>query len=347
MGGRFAVAGRLRLALGTALALAVMLAATAASASTLDAVRQRGKLLCGATDALPGFAQQDKDKRWSGFDVDFCRAVAAAVFGDPNKVDFVPLPGESRFALLQTGAVDLLARDASWTMRRDTGYRASYVATSFFDGQGFLVPADKNIVSAYELNKVRVCVLDGGDEVLNLQDFFFQNQASYTEVLYEDRDDLEVAYRAGLCDAVSANASWLYAMKRELPDPNGQAILPERISKDSFGPVVRDGDDQWFNIVRWTLFTLIDAEEVGLTQANLGSLTATKTPEIRRMLGLEGRYGKGLGLSPDFMKNIIAGVGNYGEIFERNFGPNTGVPMLRGQNALWTRGGLLFAPPIE
>ena len=338
----------LRLLAGAALALILLLfGAVGASASTLDTVRARGKLLCGATDPLPGFAQQDKDNRWSGFDVDFCRAVAAAVFGDPNKVDFVPLTGSSRFALLQTGAVDLLVRDASWTMRRDTGYGASYVATSFFDGQGFLVPESKNIVSAYELNKVRVCVLDGGDDVLNLQDFFFQNQASYIEVLYEDRDDLQVAYKAGLCDAVSANASWLYAMKRQLPDPAGHVILPERISKDSFGPVVRDGDDQWFNIVKWTLFTLIDAEEVGLTQANLGSLTATKTPEIRRMLNLDGTFGRGMGLSPDFMKNIIAGVGNYGEIFDRNFGPNTGVPMLRGQNALWTRGGLLFAPPIQ
>jgi general L-amino acid transport system substrate-binding protein len=321
--------------------------ATAASATTLDTVRARGKLLCGATDPLPGFAQQNADGRWSGFDVDFCRGVAAAVFGDPNKVDFVPLSGSSRFALLQTGAVDLLARDAAWTMRRDTGYGASYVGASFFDGQGFLVHDSLNIVSAYELNKVRVCVLDGGDEVLNVRDFFFQNQSAYTEVLYEDREDLTVAYKAGLCDAVSANASWLYAMKRALPDPATNVILPERISKDSFGPVVRDGDDEWFNIVKWTLFTLIDAEEAGITADNIGSLAAAKTPVIRRMLGLQGRFGAGMGLGPDFMKNIIAGVGNYGEIFERNFGANTGVPMLRGQNALWTRGGLLFAPPVE
>lgn len=326
---------------------AVLVLATAASAATLETVKSRGKLLCGATDPLPGFAQQNTDQRWSGFDVDFCRAVAAAVFGDPNKVDFVPLSGASRFALLQTGAVDLLARDAAWTMRRDSGYGASYVGASFFDGQGFLVDQSLNVVSAYELNKVRVCVLDGGDEVLNVRDFFFQNQAAYTEVLYEDREDLAVAYQAHLCDAVSANASWLYSMKRALPDPATRIILPERISKDSFGPVVRQGDDQWFNIVRWTLFTLIDAEEAGITAANVGSLAAAKNPVIRRMLGLEGRYGAGLGLSPDFMKNIIAGVGNYGEIFDRNFGSNTGVPMLRGQNALWTRGGLLFAPPIE
>ncbi|HVW93512.1 MAG TPA: amino acid ABC transporter substrate-binding protein [Devosia sp.] len=338
----------MRLLLNLAAIFAFLALATAgASAATLDKVRARGTLLCGATDPLPGFAQLNSDQRWSGFDVDFCRAVAAAVFGDPDKVSFVPLNGTSRFALLQTGAVDLLARDAAWTMRRDSGYGASYVGASFFDGQGFLVPQSLNVVSAYELNKVRVCVLDGGDEVLNVRDFFFQNQAAYTEVLYEDREDLTVAYRAGLCDAVSANASWLYAMRRALPDPATNVILPERISKDSFGPVVRAGDDQWFNIVKWTLYTLIDAEEDGVTADNANSLTATKTPEIRRMLGLEGRFGASLGLSPDFMKNIITAVGNYGEIFDRNFGPDTGVPMLRGQNALWTRGGLLFAPPIE
>ena len=327
--------------------LALLISALPASATTLDTIRARGKLVCGSTDPLPGFAQQNKDGRWSGFDVDFCRAVAAAVFGDPDKVEFRPLSGASRFALLQTGDVDLLARDAAWTMRRDSGYGASYVGASFFDGQGFLVHQSLNVVSAYELAKVRVCVLDGGDEVLNVRDFFFQNQAAYSEVLYEDRQDLAVAYQAGLCDAVSATASWLYAMKRELPDPANNLILPERISKDSFGPVVRDGDDQWFSIVKWTLFTLIDAEEVGITADNIGSLAAAKTPAIRRMLGLQGTFGAAMGLSPDFMKNIIAAVGNYGEIFDRNFGTNTGVPMLRGQNALWTRGGLLFAPPVE
>lgn len=330
-------------------AFAVLLLATPSFAveSTLETVQSRGKVICGTTDALPGFAQQNSDGLWSGFDVDFCRAVAAAVFGDPNKVDFQPLSGTSRFALLQTGAVDLLARDASWSMRRDSGYGASYVGASFFDGQGFLVHQSLNVVSAFELSNVRVCVLDGGDEVLNVQDFFFQNQVPYTEVLYEDREDLQIAYEAGLCDAVSANASWLYAMKRTMDDPSEHVILPERISKDSFGPVVRDGDQQWFNIVRWTLFTLIDAEEVGLTAENVDSLAASHDPAIRRILGLDGTFGAGLGLRPDFMKNVILAVGNYGEMFDRNFGANTGVSMLRGQNALWTRGGLLFAPPIE
>ena len=335
-------------AIGCFLALLISVSwASAATVSTLDIVKARGKGVCGASDPLPGFALQNADGRWSGFDVDFCRAVAAAVFGDATQVDFRPFAGTSRFAMLQTGAIDLLARDAPWTLRRDSGYGANYVGPSFFDGQGFLVHQSLNVVSAYELSKVRVCVLDGGDDVVNVRDFFFQNQAPYTEVLYEDREDLNIAYRAGLCDAVSAPASWLYAMKRDLPDPATHIILPERISKDAFGPVVRNGDDQWFDIVQWTLFTLIDAEEVGLTAANVGSLTAAKTLTIRRLLGLDGDFGTPLGLPPDFMKQIILAVGNYGEVFDRNFGTDTGVPMLRGQNALWTRGGLLFAPPIE
>ena len=201
-----------------ALCVLLALATAANAATTLETVRARGKVVCGAADPLPGFAQQNGNGLWSGFDVDFCRAVAAAVFADPNKVEFLPLTGSARFALLQTDAIDLLARDAAWTMHRDSGYGASYVGASFFDGQAFLVQQSLNVVSAYELAKVRVCVLDGGDDVLNVRDFFFQSQTPYTEVLYEDRQDLTVAYQAGLCDAVSANASWLYAMKRALPD---------------------------------------------------------------------------------------------------------------------------------
>lgn len=332
------------LAMGLCLSLMTV---SPASATTLDSVKARGKVICGASDPISGFAQQNPDKLWSGFDVDFCRAVAAAIFGDPKKVDFVALRGNSRFAMLQTGAIDLLARDAPWTLGRDSRYGASYVGTSFFDGQGFLIHKSLNVVSAYELSKVSVCVLDGGDDVVNLRDFFFQNQAPYTEVLYEDREDLAIAYQAGLCDAISAPASWLYAIKRSMPDPATQVILPERISKEAFGPVVRDGDDQWFNIVQWTLFTLIDAEEIGVTSRNIAALAASKTPAVRRLLGLDGDFGPSLGLSKNFMTDIVRAVGNYGEIFERNFGVGAGVPMLRGQNALWTRGGLLFAPPLE
>ena len=314
---------------------------------TLQAIRDRGHLICATADPLPGFAQPGPDGRWTGFDVDFCRAVAVAVFNDPSKMEFVPLSGDSRFAQLQTGSIDLIARNAPWTMRRDTGYGVRYVATSFFDGQAFMVPQSLGFVSAYELDNVNVCILDEPEPLANLREFFFTTQATYTEVLYEDREDLAVAYQQGLCNAVSASASYLNAMRRALPEPATHRILPERISKDSFGPVVRAGDDQWFDIVAWTLFALINAEESGVTSANIESLAAAQTHRIRRLLGLEGTFGPGIGLDRLFISNVIRAVGNYGEIFERNFGPTTGAAVVRGQNALWINGGLLYAPPVE
>ncbi len=314
---------------------------------TLEAVRERGHLICATSDPLPGFAQPGPEGRWTGFDVDFCRAVAVAIFGDASKMEFVPLSGDSRFAQLQTGAVDLIARNAPWTMRRDTGYGASYVATSFFDGQAFMVPQSLGVVSAYELDDVKVCVLDGGEALANLREFFFATQSTYDEVLYEDREDLAVAYRSGLCNAVSAAASWLNAIRRGLPEPAVHRILPERISKGAFGPVVRTGDEQWFDIVAWTLYGLIDAEEAGVTSLNIQSLAAARTHKIRRLLGLEGSFGPSMGLMPDFIPKVIAAVGNYGEIFDRHFGPESGAAVVRGQNALWINGGLLYAPPVE
>jgi general L-amino acid transport system substrate-binding protein len=330
--------------------LAFMLPATAQQLATpgptLAAVQERGHVLCATSDPLPGFAQAGSDGLWAGFDVDFCRAVAVAIFGDPTRMEFVPLSGDARFAQLQTGEVDLVARNAPWTMRRDTGYGANYVGTSFFDGQAFMVPQTLGAVSAYELDNVTVCVIDNAEETANVGEFFFATQADYSEVLYEDREDLAVAYKSGLCNAVSAPASWLNAIRRGLAEPATHRILPERISKGGFGPVVRSGDDQWFKIVQWTLFALIDAEEAGVTRDNIASLSAAKTHRIRRLLGLEGTFGPGIGLSPKFMANVIRQVGNYGEIFDRNFGRDTGSPVVRGQNALWSNGGLLYAPPI-
>jgi general L-amino acid transport system substrate-binding protein len=314
---------------------------------TLGGVRERGHLICATIDPLPGFAQPGPEGRWTGFDVDFCRAVAVAIFGDPSRMEFVALSGDSRFAQLQTGAVDLIARNAPWTMRRDTGYGASYVATSFHDGQAFMVPQSLAVVSAYQLDDVKVCVRDGGEDLANLREFFFTTQATYDEVLYEDREDLAVAYRSGLCNAVSAPASWLNAIRRGLTDPGLHRILPERISKGAFGPVVRAGDDQWFDIVAWTLYALIGAEEAGVTSLNIQSLAAARTHKIRRLLGLEGSFGPALGLAPDFIPKVIAAVGNYGEIFDRHFGPESGAAVVRGQNALWINGGLLYAPPVE
>jgi len=314
---------------------------------TLQAIRDRGHVICASADPLPGFAQPGADGRWSGFDVDFCRAVAVAVFNDPSKMEFVPLTGDARFAQLQTGGIDLIARNAPWTMRRDTGYGSTYVATSFFDGQAIMVPESLGVVSAYQLDDVKICIVDDAEQLANLREFFFTTQATYTELLYEDREDLGVAYRSGLCNAVSASASWLNAMRRSLPNPMNQRILPERIGKGAFGPVVRAGDDQWFDIVQWTLFALIDAEEAGVTSRNIESLQAAKTHRIRRLLGLEGTFGPSIGLDSHFIANVIRAVGNYGEIFERNFGASTDAAVVRGQNALWINGGLLYAPPIE
>jgi general L-amino acid transport system substrate-binding protein len=323
------------------------MASAPVSAQTLDAVRERGFLICGATNALPGFAQKDAEGRWSGFDVDLCRAIAAAVFGDPDLIEFRSLRGETRFAPLQTEAVDVLTRNGPWTERRDTIYGASFVGTAFFDGQAFLVPQSLGLVSAFELDNVSICVIDGGDDLERIQEFFFANQATYTEVPYEDIDDLALAYRTGLCQIISAPGRQLQAIRRALPDPNAHRILPERISKDLLGPVVRSGDQQWFNIVKWTLFALINAEEVGITGLNTESLAASHTPVIRRILGVEGDFGTPLGLEPTFMADAIRAVGNYSELYDRHFGPQTGAALLRGQNSLWSNGGLLYAPPVR
>ncbi len=313
---------------------------------TLAAVRARGHLVCAGADPIAGFAQLNAEGRWVGFDVDICRAIAAAIFGNPDALEFRALSGTARFADLQTGQVDLVARDAPWTLGRDTRYGATYAAPIFYDGQAFMVPEALDVVSAYQLDNLRVCVLDG-DELQRLQEFAFSIQANLTEVVYEDREDLSVAYQQGLCDAVSAPGSWLNALRLSAPAPSTQRILPERISKSVFGPVVRSSDTQWLKIVQWTLFALINAEEAGVTSLNIESLSAAKTHRIRRLLGLEGSFGPAIGLQPDFMKKVIAAVGNYGQIFDRNFGAGTGAGVSRGQNALWLNGGLIYAPNIE
>ncbi len=315
-------------------------------AQTLQTVRERGFLVCGSSNPLAGFSQQDVDSRWSGFDVDLCRALAAAIFGNPDLIEFRSYRGEARFAPLQTGGVDVLMRNGAWTAGRDTRFGARYVAPSFFDGQAFLVPQSLGVVSAYELDDVSICVVDSFGELAALEEFFFSNQTTFREVLYEESADLLTAYRAGLCQVVSASGRQLQAMRREMQDPALHRILPERISKEVIGPVVREGDDQWFEIVRWTMFALITAEEIGVTSLNIDSLSAARAPSVRRILGLEGDYGTALGLRPTFMADAIRASGNYAELYDKNFGAQTGAAMLRGQNALWSNGGLLYAPPI-
>ncbi|WP_404404262.1 amino acid ABC transporter substrate-binding protein [Pelagibacterium halotolerans] len=322
-------------------------AATPFTISTLETVRTRGYLICATSQPMAGFAQVSSEGLWSGFDVDICRGVAAAVFGDPSRVEFRPLSGTSRFAHLALGEVDLLARNAPWTMMRDTAYGASYVATSFYDGQAFMVPDSLGVVSAYELDDVTVCVASGGEALARVNEFFFDIQGSFDEILYEDREDLAVAYRSGQCDAISASASWLHGIRRTLPEPGTHRILPERLSKEPYGPVVRSNDKQWLAIVRWALFATINAEELGVTSVNIESMLSARSPAVRSLLGLEGDLGTPLGLSQTWMRDVIRAVGNYGEIYARHFGPDTGTPLLRGQNALWTNGGLMFAPPFN
>jgi general L-amino acid transport system substrate-binding protein len=331
----------------TAAAFLLGLMPALAVAQTLDTVRERGFLICGASNPLSGFSQQDDDGRWSGFDVDLCRALAAAIFGNPDLIEFRSFRGEARFAPLQTGAVDILMRNGAWTAGRDTRYGATFVAPNFFDGQAFLVPQSLGVVSAYELDDVDICVVDGFGELDALDEFFFSNQTTFRPVVYEDVADLTTAYRAGLCEVVSAAGRQLQAIRRELPDPALHRIMPERISKEVLGPVVRQGDNLWFNIVRWTIFALVNAEEVGVTSLNIDSLSAARTPDVRRILGVEGDYGATLGLRPTFMADAIRAVGNYSELYDRHFGPQTGAAMLRGQNALWSNGGLMYAPPIR
>ena len=315
--------------------------------STLETIRARGYIVCAASSLLPGFAQISPEGLWSGFDIDLCRAVATAIFGDPSRVEFRPLSGTARFAHVAMGDVDLVVRNAPWTMSRDTQYGTHYVATSFYDGQAFMVSERLDAVSMYELEDVTICVESDSEAALNLEEFFFANQVNYDELLYEDREDLAVAYRSGQCDAITASASWLQATRRTMPDPGAHAILPERLSREPYGPVVRDGDPQWDNIVRLTLFTIINAEEYGITSVNIESMMSARTPGIRRMLGVEGDYGSALGLSETWMRDVIRAVGNYGEIYNRHFGTGTTTPLLRGQNALWINGGLLYAPPLN
>ncbi len=314
---------------------------------TLEKVRERGFLICAASSSLDGFSRKNEQGVWTGFDVDICRAIAAATLGDPDLVEFRMLEGDGRFAQLQSGEIDVLSRNASWTMNRDTRFQARYLTTSFFDGQSFMVRQEKGFVSAFELTDIAVCVTNSSDDLANMRKFFFTNQAVYTELIYEDFQDLVVAYSRGLCDAITAPASFLQAVRRSLPDPGMHRIMPEYISKAPFGPTVRYGDDQWADIVRWTIFTLINAEELGVGALNLDSMLSSRTPAIRRLLGLEGDFGSSLGLEPEWMQNVIRSVGNYREIFERHFGAQTGAEMLRGPNALWSQGGLLYAPPVR
>ena len=314
---------------------------------TLEQVKKRGALQCGVSQGLPGFSSPDKKGRWKGIDVDFCHAVAAAVLGDSSKVKFIPLSSKERFTALQSGEVDLLSRNTTWTLARDSSLGVDWVGVTYFDGQGFMVRKDLKIKSAKELDGATICTNLGTTTELNIADFFRSKNMKYKLVTYEKTDETLKAYDAGRCDAYSTDQSGLYAMRLLLKNPKDHMILPDVISKEPLGPVVRHGDNQWADLVRWTLFVLLNAEELDISSKNIDKKLKSKQPAIARLLGTEGRIGKSLNLKNDWAYQVIKQVGNYAEIFEKNLGASSPLKISRGQNKLWTQGGLHYPMPIR
>jgi len=330
-----------------ALALVVALAGWAASAATLDGVRARGALVCGVSQGLPGFSSPGEGGRWSGIDADFCRAVAAAVLKDAKKVRFTPLSAKESFTALQSGQVDVLARNMTWTQTRDTALGINFVGVLYYDGQGFMVPRGLGVDSARQLDGATVCMNAGTTTELNVADFFRARGMRFTPVVFEKSDEVFAAYQARRCDVYTTDQSGLYAQRLKLRDRNAHIILPEVISKEPLGPAVRQGDDAWFDIVKWTLFALINAEELGVSSKNVVSALRSRNPAIRRLLGTDGRAGANLGLDAEWAVRVLRQVGNYGELFERHLGRDSALGIERGLNRLWSKGGLLYAPPIR
>jgi len=327
---------------------ATSLVAGFASAQTAQTVKDRGELLCGVSTGLAGFSAPDANGVWQGFDVAVCRAVAAAVLGDPMKVTFVPTTGQTRFSALASGEVDMLARNTTWTFSRDVDLKFTFVGANYYDGQGFMVNKALGVSSALELEGATVCIQTGTTTELNLADFFRVNGMSYEPVPIETNAEAQQQYLAGACDVYTTDISGLAATRASFADPENHAILPEVISKEPLGPAVRQGDDEWKDIVQWTLFALIAAEEYGVTSANLEEMKAgTDNPEINRLLGTEGDLGAMFGLDKDWAARAIAAGGNYGEIFASTIGEQTPIALARGLNAQWTQGGLLYAPPFR
>ncbi|WP_010137515.1 amino acid ABC transporter substrate-binding protein [Oceanicola sp. S124] len=325
------------------------LAAGVAGAATLDDVKARGKLNCGVTTGLVGFAAPDANGEWEGFDVGVCRAVAAAVLGDPTAVEFVPTTGKTRFTALASGEIDILPRNTTWTFSRDVDLKFTFIGVNYYDGQGFMVPKELGVSSAKELDGATVCIQTGTTTELNLADFFRVNNITYEPVPIETNAEAQQQFLAGACDVYTTDASGLAATRATFENPGDYAVLPEIISKEPLGPLVRHGDDEWADIARWTLNALIAAEEYGVTSANVDELASAPTdnPEINRLLGTEGELGAMFGLEPTWAVAAIKAGGNYGELFEKNIGENTPIGLARGLNAQYTDGGLLYTPPFR
>jgi general L-amino acid transport system substrate-binding protein len=327
------------------LAIGFGLSVAPATAQTLKKVKDRGSLICGVSQGLPGFSNPDDKGNWTGLDVDFCRAVAAAVFNDPSKVKFSPLSTKDRFEALKAGEIDVLSRNSTWTLSRDATY--NFIGVNYYDGQGFMVRKALKVNSALELNGASICVQTGTTTELNLGDYFRSNNMRYEVIAFATADETIKAYEGGRCDVFTTDVSQLYSEKLKLAKAEDHVILPEIISKEPLGPMVRHGDDQWFDMVKWVHFAMINAEELGVNSKNADESLKSNMPEIKRLVGTEGNFGEQLGLTKDWAVRIVKHVGNYGEVFERNVGSGSRLGISRGINRLWTKGGIQYAPPIR
>jgi len=333
--------------LSVAFAAVMGISTTAAGAGTLDDVKKRGFVQCGVSQGLPGFSSADDKKNWSGLDVDLCRALGAAIFDDDTKVKYTALSAKERFLALQTGEVDVLARNTSWTATHDITLGLNFAGVNYYDSQVFMVRKDLGVASALELNDVSVCTSADTTSELNAADFFSANKMKFKVMSFDEADEVIQAYDSGRCDVLTTGLSGMQAQRLKLKDPSKHVVLPELIAKNPLGPVVRQGDDQWFNLVKWTLHAMINAEELGITSANVDEKKSDGSPAQNRLLGVEGDFGEKLGVTNQWAYNIVKLVGNYEESFNRNLGPDTALGIERGINALWSKGGILYAPPIR
>ena len=325
----------------------IALGVGAAGAATLDDVKARGALNCGVTQGLPGFSSPDDKGNWTGIDVDFCRALAAAIFNDATKVKFSPLSAKDRFTALQSGAIDVLSRNTTWTMSRDTTLGFNFAGVMYYDGQGFMVRKSLGLKSVKDLNGASICVQTGTTNELNVGDYFRTNNLKYELIAFSTIDETVKAYDSGRCDAFTSDQSQLYSVRLKLTNAGDHVVLPEVISKEPLGPLVRHADDQWFDLVKWTYFALLNAEELGVTSKNADEMVNSQNPEIKRLLGSDGKYGEALGLTTDWALRIVKQVGNYGEVFDRNLGPSTPLNIERGLNKLWNKGGIQYGMPVR
>ena len=333
----------------SALALggAILLVPAAASAQTLEKIKTRGSVSCGVNPSLLGFSTRDAQGNWSGFDIDFCRALAAAIFNDPGKVMFTPLGTAERLQALQADKIDVLSRNTTWTFSREASLKLNFAAVTYYDGQGFLVRRGKNATSALELDGASVCVQKGTTSELNLADYFRANNMKYQLVTLPDADQSLKAYDEGKCTVLTSDTSQLFAERLRLKAPDDHVVLPDIISKEPLGPYVRFGDDQWLGIVKWAHYAMVSAEELGVSSQTIDEALKSNKPDVKRLVGTDNNYGEQVGLTKDWAVRIIKHVGNYGEVFERNVGTGSRLAIPRGINSLWTNGGIQYAPPIR